>query len=145
MGVSASFRDFVVEQLAAADLVATRSMFGGLGIYWDGMFFALIDDDTLFFKVDRDTRPHYRARGAKAFDPFKNGQVMEGYYEVPADVFEDRELLGQWRAAAVAVAAAAKKKGKTTSAKKTPVKKTPVKKTPVKKKSPVRSRPKGRR
>lgn len=84
-------------------------MFGGVGIYWEGAFFALIDDDTLYFKVDDATRPTFKARGSAAFDPFKNGRTMEGYYQVPAEVLEDRDELATWRAAAVTVARASKK------------------------------------
>jgi DNA transformation protein len=110
MAVSPSFRTFVEEQLADPARVTTRRMFGGLGIYWEVLFFALIDDDTLFFKVDDATRPSYEALGAKPFDPFKNGQVMRGYYEVPGEVLEDRAQLGEWRERAVGVARTAKRK-----------------------------------
>ena len=44
MPVSDEFRDFVLEQLAPAGRVAARAMFGGVGLYLDGLFFALIDD-----------------------------------------------------------------------------------------------------
>ena len=113
MAVSPSFRAFVEEQLGDARRVSTRSMFGGLEIYWEGWFFALIDDDTLFFKVDDATRGEFESHGAKPFDPFQSGQVMRGYYEVPGEILEDRDRLAEWRERAVGVARAAKrKKGK---------------------------------
>ncbi len=56
MSVSNDYRDFVLEQLAPAGRVTSRAMFGGVGLYLDGLFFALIDDDTLFFKTDDATR-----------------------------------------------------------------------------------------
>lgn len=108
MAVSPSFRAFVEEQLADAKRVSTKMMFGGTGIYWEGIFFALIDNDILYFKVDDQTRPGYQARGSLAFDPYGNGQRMESYYEVPGEVLEDRRLLGEWRETAVQVAIAAK-------------------------------------
>ena len=110
MAVSPSFKTFVLEQLDAPREVTSRAMFGGLGIYWDGVFFALVDDDTLFFKVDDATRPAFEAAGSKAFDPYKNGELSRGYYEVPGDVLEDRERLAEWRQQAVAVARRAKTK-----------------------------------
>lgn len=85
-------------------------MFGGLGIYWEGWFFALIDDDTLYFKVDDSTRPDFEALGSTAFDPFKNGQLMRGYFGVPGEVLEDRDRLTQWRERSVGVARSAKRK-----------------------------------
>jgi len=112
MAVSPSFKTYVLEQLDAPRRVTARAMFGGVGIYWDGAFFALIDDDTLFFKVDDATRPEFEAAGSKPFDPYKNGQVSRGYFEVPGDVLDDRERLAAWRAKAVAVAERSKRRKK---------------------------------
>ena len=83
-------------------------MFGGVGIYAAELFFALLDDDTLYFKVDDGTRPQFEDRGMAPFRPYgEDGEVM-GYYEVPADVLEDPEMLGAWVETAVAVARRAK-------------------------------------
>ena len=61
-------------------------MFGGVGIYAAELFFALLDDDTLYFKVDDVTRPQFESRGMTPFRPYgEEGEVM-GYYEVPAHV-----------------------------------------------------------
>jgi hypothetical protein len=62
MPVSPSYRAYVLEQLSGLGLVAPRSMFGGLGLYHDGLFFGLVDDDTLYLKVDKTTRPDYEGR-----------------------------------------------------------------------------------
>src|SRR4030095_9214715 len=52
MAVSDSYLAYVLEQLDAVRGVVTKRMFGGVGIYSDDVFFAVIDNDTLFFKVD---------------------------------------------------------------------------------------------
>jgi DNA transformation protein len=84
-------------------------MFGGVGIYAGDLFFALLDDDTVYFKVDDATRPQFVERGMAAFRPYgESGEVMQ-YYEVPADVLEDPEVLGAWVAAAIAVARRSKR------------------------------------
>ena len=83
-------------------------MFGGVGIYAAELFFALLDDDTLYFKADDATRPQFEDRGMAPFRPYgEEGEVM-GYYEVPADVLEDPEALGAWLEAALGVARRAK-------------------------------------
>ena len=83
-------------------------MFGGVGVYAAELFFALLDDDTLYLKVDDATRPQFEDRGMAPFRPYgEEGEVM-GYYEVPADVLEDPEALGAWVEAALAVARRAK-------------------------------------
>lgn len=110
MSVSPEFRTFVLEQLArVAPGIRSRSMFGGLGIYSNELFFALIDDDILYFKVDDTNRPDFEARGLPPFRPFgEDGEVMQ-YYEIPADIIEDADALQPWVAKAVAVAARKKR------------------------------------
>src|SRR5256885_8549648 len=102
MSVSPTFRSFVVEQLQRVGPgVRARSMFGGVGIYAADLFFALLDDDTLYFKADDVTRPQFEDRGMEPFRPYgEDGEVMQ-YYEVPADVLEDPEGLKAWAEAAI--------------------------------------------
>ena len=80
-------------------------MFGGVGLYLDGLFFALIDDDTLYFKADEASRRRYEAAGSRPFcpDPSRPEQSM-GYWQVPADVLEDPEALVDWAREAQGVA-----------------------------------------
>ena len=86
-------------------------MFGGVGIYADKLFFALIADDTLYFKVDDSNRPDFEKVGMGPFHPYgEAGEVMQ-YYQVPADLLEDLEALRPWAEKAIAVAAR-KAKGK---------------------------------
>lgn len=105
MSVSPSFRSFVLEQLArTTPSVRGRAMFGGVGIYSGELFFALIADDTVYFKVDDTNRPDFEARGMGPFRPMgAAGEVMQ-YYAVPEDVLEDPEMLQPWVAGALAVA-----------------------------------------
>ena len=110
MAVSASFKAFVLEQLSAVEPTSARAMFGGVGLYAGGLFFALIDDDRLYFKVDDATRPGFVAAGMGPFDPFKDGKAMNGYFELPGEVLEDEERLPGWMRDALSVAARASKK-----------------------------------
>ena len=81
MPVSASFRAFVLDQLRRAVRgIRARSMFGGVGIYAGDLFFALIADDTLYFKVDDSNRPDFVAQGMRPFMPYgEEGEVMQYY------------------------------------------------------------------
>jgi DNA transformation protein len=107
MAVSPSYRDFVLEQLGRVTPVTGKSMFGGVGIYSQGVFFALIAEDRLYFKVDEATRPEFERLGMEPFRPFGEDSAM-GYYEVPADVVEDAIQLAPWMHRAIAVAEEAK-------------------------------------
>jgi DNA transformation protein len=79
MPVSPSFRTFIVDQLGrAVDGVRTRGMFGGVGIYAGDLFFALIADDVLYFKVDDSNRGDFEARRMGPFQPYgPSGEGMQ--------------------------------------------------------------------
>jgi DNA transformation protein len=105
VSVTEGFRAFVLEQLARTTLaLRARTMFGGVGLYSGDLFFALMDDDVLYFKVDDANRTHFEERGMEPFRPGGEGGEVMQYYEVPADVLEDVEVLGPWAAEAVEVA-----------------------------------------
>ena len=113
MPVSSDFLAYVIEQFASFTKVTSRRMFGGVGLYADGFFFALIDNDTLYLKVGDSNRADYIARGCNAFRPFADDPTYSmSYFELPADVLEDPELLREWtrRSVEVAASAAAAKK-----------------------------------
>ena len=107
MAVSESYREFVLEQLGRVTPVTGKSMFGGVGIYAQGLFFALIAEDRLYFKVNDTTRPDFERLGMEPFRPFGEDSAM-GYYEVPADVVEDSLQLAMWMKKAIGVASKAK-------------------------------------
>jgi DNA transformation protein and related proteins len=109
MAVSDDFRVFVIEQLRSAGGVTERRMFGGVGLYLDGLFFALIDDDTLYFKTADSNRSRYEKAESRPFcpDPRKPGKTM-AYWQVPAEVLEDPDELAVWAREAMDVALQAK-------------------------------------
>lgn len=111
MAVTDAFRDYVVEQLAGLGRVTVKRMFGGAGVYHRGVFFAVLDDDQVFFKVDDATRPRYEAAGSGPFAPLPDREApMRGYYEVPAAVLDDRDEIVAWAREALEVAVRAKRK-----------------------------------
>lgn len=105
MPVSDTYREYVLDQLAEVEGLLPKKMFGGVGLYagpQSDLFFGLVADDRLYFRVDDATRAHYADHEAEPFAP--NGQVMKNYLEVPASILDDREAVGQWAVQAVAVA-----------------------------------------
>ena len=111
MAQGSEFVAFIVEQLAPLGEVRARSMFGGHGIYFDGRMFALVADDTLYLKVDDESRAEFEQAGLQPFRyaSGKGEQVMS-YYEPPAAAIDDRELLCAWAQKGIAAAARAAKK-----------------------------------
>lgn len=85
MAVTPGFADFVVEQLDGCGPIVTKRMFGGLGIYSADIFFALIDDDVLYLKVDDSTRGDFERAGSRPFRPYGDDRVSMNYSSVPVD------------------------------------------------------------
>jgi DNA transformation protein len=91
-----SAQSFALEQLGRVVAITPKRMFGGVGIYHDGLFFALLDDERCWLKVDDVTRPAYEARGLAPFRPFPDKPEVMSYYPVPDDVLEEPEALRPW-------------------------------------------------
>ena len=108
MAVRDSYRQYVLEQLGRVRPVTWRKMFGGVGVYADDRFFALLDNDTLYFKTGDTNRADFEARGMPPFQPFGPGTKPMDYHELPGDVLENVAELPEWIAKAVAVATAGK-------------------------------------
>lgn len=105
MSVSPTFRTFVIEQLSRVrNDIRTKNMFGGVGIYAGDLFFALIDDDLVYFKVDDATRPSFEERGMSPFMPAGEGGEVMQYYQVPEEILEDPDVLMSWMEGSIAVA-----------------------------------------
>jgi DNA transformation protein len=150
MAVSSDYLQYVTEQLRGLARVSTRRMFGCIGLYSDGVFFGIVDNDTLFFKVDDASRDAYVSRGMAAFRPYKDKpDVSLTYYEVPADVLEDGEQLIAWArqavTAAIATAAAKRPKARAPKVAEPSRKKRPAGNTALKARRTALARKKGRR
>ena len=93
--VTDSFRDFILEQLAALDGLRCKRMFGGYGLYCGEQFFGIVFDGRLYFKTNPDTLPEYLAYHALVFAPSEK-QILKNYREVPVDILEDKAQLQHW-------------------------------------------------
>jgi len=99
------------ETLAMLGDVRARRMFGGYGISCDGLTFALVADDILYFKVDDANRGPYEALGLEPFRPFADRPTALSYRPPPDSALDDsRELLDWARPALEAALRAAARK-----------------------------------
>jgi len=106
VAVSAQFAEFVLELLGGPRRVRTRRMFGAIGYYSGELFFAIADDDMLWFRVDAESRKAYEAEGMPGFDPMGTGKPMS-YNAVPPRLYDDPEELQAWMRRALEAAASA--------------------------------------
>ena len=112
MPVSDEFLEYVLDQLSGLGRVSARRMFGGVGLYCDGIIFGLIADDVAYLKVDDSNREDFEKAGSSAFNPYpdKVKSTVMSYYEIPADVLENPEQLIFWAKKSLVIAQKRNKK-----------------------------------
>ena len=98
MPISDEFMEYFIDQLSAWGDVSARKMFGGAGLYRDGLMFGLIADDVVYLKVDDENREDFIKAGSSPFNPYpdKVKTAVISYYEIPADALEYPTVLAEW-------------------------------------------------
>lgn len=105
MSASGEYLDWLVESLTPLGPVAAQRMFGGAGLFLDGLMFALVADETLFFKVDAVNLPAFEAAGLAPFTYLRGERRLAlSYREAPADCLDEPEILVEWAEIAVGAA-----------------------------------------
>ena len=102
--VSDAFKAFILDRFEDLGDVVPRSMFGGVGLYWRGVFFGIIAQDTLYLKVDDENRSDYDRAGMKPFKPYAHRAGTMQYFAVPVSVLESASELAAWARKSIAVA-----------------------------------------
>ena len=104
MAVSDSLLALLREQLEPLGLISFRRMFSGAGVYCDGVIFALVLRDTLYFKGNDGNRAVYEAEGLAPFSDEARGRTVEirAYWRVPERLFDDPDEMVAWARAALA-------------------------------------------
>jgi DNA transformation protein len=95
--------DHAAELLSSLGPITQRRMFGGFGLYAEGVIIALIVFDRLFLKTDELTRPQFLAASCEpfAYEGKSKQIVVMSYYEPPADAFDSREAMRPWARLAI--------------------------------------------
>jgi DNA transformation protein len=115
MSASQGFIELLKDALSGLGPVSVRRMFGGAGIYADGVMFGLIASDTLYLKADDATKRSFESEGLSPFVYQGRGRTIAlSYWRIPERLLDDPDEMVVWAAAALAVArrAAAAKKPK---------------------------------
>ena len=91
------FVDYVVELMVDWAKVSARKMFGGYGLYRNGLMFALIAEDELFFKIDAGNVTQFEQEGSRPFVyRNKTRTVQMSYWSAPAASLESPDEMGNW-------------------------------------------------
>ena len=104
------FVEHVVETMRELGPVSAKQMFGGWGLYHEGLFFALVADDMLYLKVDDDNRAQFEAAGLPPFVYVtKDGERMTlSYHQAPPEALESPASMAAWARSGYAAALRAK-------------------------------------
>lgn len=125
--------------------VVFRKMFGGYGLFREGLMFGLVADGTLYLKADEENRPGFEARGLEPFTyASARGEFSMSYHRAPEEAMDNSRDMAPWAYSAFSAAERAaagkskKSKKKSAQSKQTSATKSsagkPEKKTALKKK-----------
>lgn len=99
------FTAYVVELMQLMGPVLAKAMFGGFGIFLEGLMFGLIADSVLYLKVDKETENEFKAKGLEPFTYIKKGkEIKMSYYQAPEETLDDDEEMNYWASKAYSAA-----------------------------------------
>jgi DNA transformation protein len=106
MVASASFAEFLREQLAPLGHVTLRRMFGKTGVFCNGLMLGMVTDNTLYFRVDEDNREAFKeAESSPPLNYAKQGRMIDlSFWRAPERLFDEPDELVAWARAALAAA-----------------------------------------
>jgi len=91
------YTDYLQEVFVQFGPIQARRMFGGHGIFHDGLMFALVSDETLYLKADDQCREAFIEAGLAPFEYEKQGKRMTmAYYQAPEEILEDPDAAAEW-------------------------------------------------
>jgi len=120
MAFSKEFGEHILDMLEPLGPLTLKRMFGGACINYGRATFALMFDDTIYFRVDEANIERFRDADSEPFRYAARGKdvIVGSYYLVPEEVLDDVDKMVDWARGAldaglkVARAKQAKGKGK---------------------------------
>jgi DNA transformation protein and related proteins len=109
MSDNESLAEWLGEALEPLGVLRFKKMFGGIGVYLDSAFFALIAGGEVWLKADAVNAPEFDARDCPFFTfEMKDRTATMNYRRAPEDCLDDAEALRDWAMIAVGAARRAK-------------------------------------
>src|SRR3546814_15829393 len=99
------YLELLHELLEPLGHIHTRKMFGGHGVYCDGLFIAIVIDDQLYLKADELTQPAFVTAGCEPFVYTCKGKpVQMSYWKAGEDTPDSAASMRPWAQRAIAMA-----------------------------------------
>lgn len=100
--------EFIRELFAPFRPVTVKRMFGGVGIYAEGLMFGLVFDGVIYLRVDEVSVPSFEREGSAPFvyPLAKNhvGRPSRNFWRLPERLYDDPDELAAWAGRALAIA-----------------------------------------
>ena len=91
------FVEYLEEAFRDFGPISARRMFGGHGIYYDGVMIGLVADDILYLKADTASAPRFLEAGLAQFKYQKRDKLVGmSYYQAPEEALEDPTEMREW-------------------------------------------------
>ena len=112
MARDVEYHEFVMDEiLSGISGIHSRPMFGGWGIYKEGVFFALIADGQLYFKADASNKKDFEELGSELFIYEAKGKSISlSYWLLPEEIMTDKQKIAEWVDKSVMASIKSKKK-----------------------------------
>lgn len=97
--------EYLRELFSEFESISVRRMFGGFGLFADGLMFGLVLQGDIFLKADKETIPMFQAEGSRPFVYTAKGrEVTVGYWRLPDRLLDDPEELATFARGALRAA-----------------------------------------
>jgi DNA transformation protein and related proteins len=94
----------IAEMFAGFGPVSVRRMFGGAGVFADGLMIGLVSDGVIFLKADETDIPRFEHEGMRAFSYRRKDrmQTINSFWRMPERLYDEPDELAEWAARAMA-------------------------------------------
>jgi DNA transformation protein len=100
--------DFIHELFAPFRHVAVKRMFGGAGLYAEGLMFGLEFDGVIYLRVDAASIPDFEREGSTPFvyplAKRRPDHASQHFWRLPERLYDDPDELAVWARRALAIA-----------------------------------------
>ena len=98
MAFDSGLIDWAREALEPLGTITHRPMMGAAVLYCDGLVFAVVDEESIYFKNDKVSAPVWDEAGCPPFTfTGKDGETVSvNYRRAPDDVYDDAEAMQRW-------------------------------------------------
>jgi DNA transformation protein and related proteins len=102
--------EFIRELFSQFRSVTMKRLFGGAGLFSEGLIFGLVFDGAVYLKVDETSIPDFEREGSQPFvytrakSPGRVGRHSLSYWRLPERLYDDPDELAVWAARALAIA-----------------------------------------